>query len=247
MATSTRKQREIQAREELILDVGRRMLLERGFDGLTMDRVAGSIEYSKGTLYQHFASKEDLLAGIVAQTGGMRADLFERGAAYEGPTRERMAAIGVAFDLFSQLYPAHVQAQMIVTTEQLRNAEFREKLGAERLSRIDANEQRCDMVMQSLMEEAVQDGHVTPAAAEALAALHFGLWSVSFGAYMIMRCETDLAEKGFEDPVRLLHLAQDRMLDGFGWAPLSSEHDYVAARERILREVFPDEHRLALG
>ena len=247
MSTEDRKRRRLAEREALFLDTAARLLDERGFVGLTMDRVADAIEYSKGTLYQHFASKEDLLAGIVAQTGGMRADLFERGSSYDGPTRERMAAIGVAFDLFSQLYPAHFQAEMIVTTEQLRNSTFRAKLSPQRLARIDENDHRCDLVMQALMEDAVENGDLVPESAEALAGLHFGLWSVSFGSYMIMRCETDLAEKGFEDPVRLLHLAQDRMLDGFGWKPFSTEHDYLAARDRILKQVFPDEHRLALG
>ncbi len=247
MATSSRKQREIRAREEFILDVGRRMLLERGFDGLTMDRVADAIEYSKGTLYQHFTSKEDLLAGIIAQTGGMRADLFERGAAWDGPTRERMAGIGVAFDLFARLYPAHFRAEMIVATEQLRNEGFRARLSAERLARIDAADERCNLVMKALIEDAVAQGDLRPDSADAMLTLHFGLWGLSFGSYMLMHCEPDLAEKGFTDPTRHLQVAQDRLIDGFGWTPLSTEHDYLAARERILREVFPDEHRLALG
>ena len=36
----TRKQREIQARDRLILDVARRIVLEDGYHGLTMDRIA---------------------------------------------------------------------------------------------------------------------------------------------------------------------------------------------------------------
>ena len=34
-------------------------------------------------------------------------------------------------------------------------------------------------------------------------------------------------------------------LDGCGWRPLSTEHDYVAARQRALREVFSSEARRA--
>ena len=44
MGTSTRKQREIQEREELILDVASKMLVERGFNHLTM-RLSPRCEY----------------------------------------------------------------------------------------------------------------------------------------------------------------------------------------------------------
>ena len=43
------------------------MLLERGYLGLTMDRIAKATEYSKGTIYHHFSSKEVLLEALVDQ------------------------------------------------------------------------------------------------------------------------------------------------------------------------------------
>ena len=67
METLSRKQREIQEREALILEVAREMLLERGYLGVTMDRIAQAIEYSKGTVYQHFSSKEDVLVALAGQ------------------------------------------------------------------------------------------------------------------------------------------------------------------------------------
>ncbi len=37
------------------------------------------------------------------------------------------------------------------------------------------------------------------------------------------------------------------LLDGFGWKPLSTEHDYSATIRRVLQEVFPEEaHKLGL-
>ena len=68
MDTLTRKQREIREREQLILDVARDMLLTRAYLGVTMDRIAQEIEYSNGTVYQHFSNKEDVL---VASAGGV--------------------------------------------------------------------------------------------------------------------------------------------------------------------------------
>jgi hypothetical protein len=35
------------------------------------------------------------------------------------------------------------------------------------------------------------------------------------------------------------------LLDGFGWKPLSSEHDYEETYRRVQQEVFSDEVRTA--
>ena len=50
MATSTRKARELEAREALILDVAERLVQEKGYLGMNMDQVAAATEYSKGTI-----------------------------------------------------------------------------------------------------------------------------------------------------------------------------------------------------
>ncbi len=65
----TRKQREIRQREAYLLDVARKMLMEHGFSGLSMDRLAEATEYSKGTVYQHFSTKEDLVAALAVREG----------------------------------------------------------------------------------------------------------------------------------------------------------------------------------
>ena len=64
MSTLTRKQREVHQRELMLLDVARKMLIENGYAGLNMDRLAEATEYGKGTVYQHFSTKEDLVTAL---------------------------------------------------------------------------------------------------------------------------------------------------------------------------------------
>ncbi len=47
MSTLTRKQREVHQRELMLLDVARKMLVENGYAGLNMDRLAEATEYSE--------------------------------------------------------------------------------------------------------------------------------------------------------------------------------------------------------
>ncbi|MDH4361855.1 MAG: TetR/AcrR family transcriptional regulator, partial [Nitrospirota bacterium] len=61
MAVSERKKREYTQRESLIIDAARKLLLDRGYLDLNMDQIADVTEYSKGTIYQHFSCKEEIL------------------------------------------------------------------------------------------------------------------------------------------------------------------------------------------
>jgi AcrR family transcriptional regulator len=52
--------KQLQHREEAILDTAHALLGTRGYDLMTMDDVAAGVGIAKGSLYKHFDSKEDL-------------------------------------------------------------------------------------------------------------------------------------------------------------------------------------------
>src|ERR1700678_2582785 len=56
------KDRQRQMRENAILEAAHRLLAEKGYQGMTMDDLATRVGIAKGSLYQHFRSKEDLIA-----------------------------------------------------------------------------------------------------------------------------------------------------------------------------------------
>jgi AcrR family transcriptional regulator len=107
-ATLTRKQREVKEREGRILELARSMIIQEGYHGLSMDRIAEALEYSKGTIYQHFSCKEEILMALVNQTMERRLDLFRCAAAFRGRSRERITAVGAAGGaVFSTLSRSH--------------------------------------------------------------------------------------------------------------------------------------------
>src|SRR5215472_16139455 len=99
-----RKERERAAREELILDHAQRILLEEGFQNLNLDNLAKAVEYSKGTLYLYFKTKEDIAMAVVTRAAKERADFFERALGFKGCSRERIRAIGFACCHFASVY-----------------------------------------------------------------------------------------------------------------------------------------------
>ncbi|MFT5093045.1 MAG: AcrR family transcriptional regulator, partial [Porticoccaceae bacterium] len=68
MENLTRKQREIKEREDRILGLARTMLAEGGYLGLSMDAIAEQLEYSKGTIYNHFPCKEEIIISLAVET-----------------------------------------------------------------------------------------------------------------------------------------------------------------------------------
>ncbi len=60
----SRKEREREARKELIIDVAERIITERGFENVTMDEIAEKAEMGKGSLYLYFKNKTSIFLAI---------------------------------------------------------------------------------------------------------------------------------------------------------------------------------------
>lgn len=82
---------------EQILDVGEKLLLERGYAGFSYQDIAEAVGIRKASIHHHFAAKEDLGAAIVERA---RERLFER----RGPVAGDAAGIRQQFDSFLRFF-----------------------------------------------------------------------------------------------------------------------------------------------
>lgn len=236
MNTLSRKQREMREREALFLDIAERLLHEGGHQALTMDRIAELAEYSKGTVYQHFKCKEEVLINLCWRGLEVLGDLFERAATFDGNGRERMLACLLAHRLYAGLHPLHFD--MINT---VKAGGVKEKLSADSLQRHAERAQRVHATIAGIVFAARQRGELPDDPRLAPMELVYGLWSLSFGGLTLQTFDIDFAEMGVADPDRALEVLASCALDGVGWRPLSSEHDYATSAARIARELFADE------
>lgn len=235
-ATKTRKERQFEEREQLILDVARNQLNEAGYYGLNMDRIALETEYSKGTIYLHFKNKEDVLMGLAAQTMQTRQGLFSRAAEFKGRSRERVCAIGMAADLFVRLYPEHFRVEQI-----LRTSSIRERTSENRRDLLKTCESRCMSIVSGVVRDGISQGDLALPDGRTPEDLTFGLWGMSFGCHLLMTTGTELLELGVSDAHEAMSQGFDALLDGYGWKPLFAEWDYTETESRIAEEVFAEE------
>lgn len=241
MSTVSRKQRELAHREHRILELAQQKLVAAGYLGLNMDAIAAELEYSKGTIYNHFACKEEIILALAIQTLEKRTEMFQRAAAYPGMPRERMAAIGVAAELFVRLYPNHFHVEQLI-----RSYSIWEKTSEQRRQLMLSCETRCMELVSSVVRDAIAAGHLQLPDSTTPEDLVFGLWSQTFGAYSIIATSESLTQLGISDPFVAARQAIKMALDGYGWYPLSSDYDYQRLLEELQSEVFPDECREAL-
>ncbi len=240
MSTARRKERDRLQREARILEVSRGMLVEDGYHGLNMDRIASQLEYAKGTIYNHFSCKEEIIIALAIETAQRRAEMFHRAASFSGMPRERALAIGVAAELFVRLYPDHFGVEQII-----RSGSIREKTSQRRRDIMRGCETRCMSTVAGIVRDGIAQGHLRLPEGTNPEEMVFGLWSMSFGAFAIISTSDPLVELGIQDPFATVQRNCNLLLDGYGWQPLSSEYDYDAATERIEEEVFADEFRQA--
>lgn len=230
----TRKDRERAAREELILDHAQRMLLHDGFQNLNLDQLAEAVEYSKGTLYLHFKTKEDLALAVVTRALRERADFFERALSFEGRSRERARAIGFACCHFAKVYPEYFSVELM-----LKSHSFWEKADEARQHQYGLQGGRCFRIVHRVVTEGIQSGDLPPSNMTP-EQIVLSIASTAVGSHIMSRSTHAAMLAGIDDPLQVLCNNVNLVLDGLGWKPLSNEWDYQATDRRIKKEIFPD-------
>lgn len=76
MSTAERRARELEQRERSLLDAAVALFDRDDWQAVTVEAIAERAEYAKGTVYRHFASKDDLYARLAADwTGATCAEI----------------------------------------------------------------------------------------------------------------------------------------------------------------------------
>jgi AcrR family transcriptional regulator len=78
-----------------ILDAARRLFLERGLEGTSVDEIASLARAGKPTVYARFPSKETLFTAVVMRAVRASIERFESDAPTGASVEERLESVGV--------------------------------------------------------------------------------------------------------------------------------------------------------
>lgn len=103
----------------MILQVAEEVLLEKGYHDTSMDEIAARVGVSKGTVYLHFPSKEDLVIAIFTRDVQKMTQIMDDVIASQETVREKLTAI------LGSIYSEYVGKRARLLYELSNNADAR--------------------------------------------------------------------------------------------------------------------------
>ncbi|HZC04052.1 MAG TPA: TetR/AcrR family transcriptional regulator [Ktedonobacterales bacterium] len=91
--TPSLKERQRQEREQLILRAAGELLMERGYHDMSLDDIASRVGIAKGTIYLHFARKEDLVIVMIEKGADWFVKAFEDALDSATTPRDKLMAV----------------------------------------------------------------------------------------------------------------------------------------------------------
>lgn len=232
MATLSPKQQEIRDRESRILDHARPMVLSDGVLGLSMDLIAKEMRYAKGTIYNHFSCKEEILLAMAIQSTETRLALFHAGKESQERSRDKMAAIGIACEDFRVRFDDLFQIEMLV-----RNSVVMAKGSKERLDLLTDCEGRCMELVASIGHEAIARDDLKLERTRSVEDVIFGLWSITYGGMLIDASSPGLSNIGIEKPLDAILRNCNSFMDGLDWRPLYDASEFRRLKRSVTKKL----------
>src|SRR5574340_427846 len=91
--TPSLKERQRQERESLILRAASELFAERGYHATSLEDIAARVGIAKGTIYLHFASKDDLVVALMKQGFDLYVKAFQEALESATTPRDRLRAV----------------------------------------------------------------------------------------------------------------------------------------------------------
>jgi len=236
--TPTRKEREYMEREQLILDTARNLLATDGYQVFSMERIASEIEYSKGTIYNHFKSKEDILSALCCDSLIALSELFKHAKAFDGSSREKISALILAYALHAKLRPVDVQ-----NMQSIKSQVVREKISEPFTEKMDIAEQNVIEPARDIVMYAIHQGDLNVDSEATVGEMITGMWSLGYGTFLLSQTQIDFNNLGLALPEKQFLNNAQKLLDGYQWQPLSKDINLEEYYLNIGKKVFPDEFK----
>lgn len=183
---------------EQILDSAQRLFVNKSYDDITMAGIAEEANVTKGAIYYHFNSKEELFLCMMERYLEKLQKKLEAPIEHPGTARERLAFLTA---LYFDLPFAEQRVVQLVRRESNRfEEEIREKL-------IEAYQKALPNLIETIIREGMASGEVLAGDSRLLTWHYIAIVETSL---------TNYARQQFEDGCALASYLTNVFLDGAG-------------------------------
>jgi AcrR family transcriptional regulator len=172
--TQTQTQTRSEATAARIIAAARTLFVARNYADVTTDMIASAAGVTKGGLYHHFPSKENLYASMMLDDFERKRRLFEQAVASSGTCRERLARLTKDFlDLPEE---ERQLAQLVRRDINIFTGRDRDRL-------VRAYQLALPKQIESVIRDGIRDGELAPGDPRLLSWSYVALVEVAVSQY----------------------------------------------------------------
>jgi AcrR family transcriptional regulator len=203
-ASISKKQAEFARREQEILQAALSLFEGPHWEQVTVEQISKKAEIGKGTVYKHFASKEEIYAYITLAFTERLFESLEKVIHHEEVLENLKQVIRVAFDVFLG-NPAQARVSFYCKREDYRN-----RLNNELREKFEASDLRVQTFMGTLLQPGIDKGLFIDKPVEHLV---MGL-EATFDGAISMIWNSDVSYQHADDQETYVDIISEYMLAG---------------------------------
>ncbi len=200
MAVAERRLREKEARRVQILEVAKELFFDKGFEATTIEEIAAKTELSKGAIYLHFPSKEEIYISLMLQGTEILYSMLKDAVNADLPADTLMRRLSQAYFRFYREYTQYFRMLFLYYS----SLEVHQKLTMELRDRCEHSAKKCLNLLASIIEKGIEQGLFRPCNPWEIAIM---TWSCKNGIIL-------LGERG-DDQVLKLNTSIEKLHDLF--------------------------------
>jgi AcrR family transcriptional regulator len=166
LATAAREEIQNETRNKL-LEAAAAEFATQGFTGANINHISIAAGYAKGTIYNYFPSKRDLMLALIDEIGAFHSDFIIAQAEPETDPTERMKQFFDAGFQFVEQYPH--QAQVAINAVYGFDKEFKERI-------YQAYTRLFDLLIEGIVGQGIAQGDFSSRDADSTAALLMSIY-----------------------------------------------------------------------
>ena len=221
-------------RELSIIEAALVIIKREGVENLTIDKIVTLVPFSKGTVYKHFLSKEDVTLAIANQAISILSDFFNRAANFEACSRERMLLLNASYLIYAILHPVFFKIDLCA-----KSPIFLENCDKKRVQTQEMHQMTLMSSIESIIQKAIECNSLALPSFMNIQQVCFSNWSMNHGIISLLSKDIEACNDLIVD--REIFNNSCILLDGLNWSPLTKEKDYKKALTQALKAIFPEE------
>lgn len=155
MGVAERKQREKEQKRNAILDCAEKLFISKGFKDTSVDDIANCAEYSKGTMYLYFKSKDEMFMNIFHRALTLMYTEFRNSIKNYETGKDKIYAVGDAHFKFLNKYPDYYSLMKFFDSFNFDFSELEDIM-----TQISTTSKLIDILMIDAIKLGQQDGTI---------------------------------------------------------------------------------------